>query len=197
METFTLLTAFTTLFFVMDPLGNIPIFLSTLKEIPSERHRQIIIRELLIALGVLLVFLFAGRQLLTFLGLSQPAIGIAGAIVLFLIAVKMIFPPLQGGIMGGNHTGEPFIVPLAIPCVAGPSTMAILMLLASTGENIFQWLLALLGAWTVSSIILLLSTKLLKLLGDRGLTAIERLMGMILVMISVQMMLNGLKSYLG
>ncbi|VUD66645.1 hypothetical protein TDB9533_03647 [Thalassocella blandensis] len=195
METFTMLTAFTTLFFVMDPLGNIPIFLSTLKEIPGDRHRQIIIRELLIALGVLLVFLFAGKQLLTFLGLSQPAIGIAGAIVLFLIAVKMIFPQ-KGGIMGGNHAGEPFIVPLAIPCVAGPSTMAILMLLASTGENIFQWVLALLAAWTLSSVILLLSTKLLKILGDRGLTAIERLMGMVLVMISVQMMLNGLKSYL-
>ena len=195
METFTLLTAFTTLFFVMDPLGNIPIYLSTLKEIPSDRHRQIIIRELLIALGVLLVFLFAGKQLLTFLGLSQPAIGIAGAIVLFLIAVKMIFPQ-KGGIMGGNHSGEPFIVPLAIPCVAGPSTMAILMLLANTGESIWQWVAALLAAWTVSSVILLLSTKLLKLLGDRGLTAIERLMGMILVMISVQMMLDGLKGYL-
>lgn len=195
METFTLLTAFTTLFFVMDPLGNIPVFLATLKEVPAHKHRRIIMRELLIALAVLLVFLFAGKQLLTFLGLSQPAIGISGAIVLFLIAIRMIFPQ-KGGVMGDNAGEEPFIVPLAIPMVAGPSTMAILMLLANTGDNIFLWVIALLAAWGLSSIILLSSTKLLQILGNRGLTAIERLMGMLLVMVAVQMMLDGLKSYL-
>lgn len=186
------LTAFTTLLFVMDPLGNVPVFLSALKGIPVKRQQQIILRELLIALAVLLVFLVMGKQLLMFLGLTQESIGIAGAIVLFLIALKMIFPQ-KGGIMGDTDDGEPFIVPLAIPCVAGPSTMAVLMLLANSGgQRIGDWLIALIGAWAIASAILLGSTKISRLLGARGLIAVERLMGMVLVMISVQMMLDGL-----
>ncbi|MFT5084833.1 MAG: multiple antibiotic resistance protein [Lentisphaeria bacterium] len=188
------ITAFATLLFVMDPLGNVPVFLSALKDVPAERHRRIILRELLIALAVLMVFLFAGKQVLVFLGLSQESIQIAGAIVLFLIAIKMIFPQ-KGGIMGESIDGEPFIVPLAIPCVAGPSTLAVLMLMAnSEGSRTFDWVLALICAWLVSSVILLSATKLSIILGIRGLTAIERLMGMILVIMSVQMMLDGLKT---
>lgn len=188
------ITAFTTLVFVMDPLGNIPVFLSALKDIPAKRQQQIILRELFIALIVLFIFLFVGKQLLVFLGLSQESIRISGAIVLFLIAIRMIFPQ-KGGIMGDSTDGEPFIVPLAIPCVAGPSTLAVLMLLANSGDSrLLDWVIALVGAWLVSSVILLGSTRLSKLLGHRGLTAIERLMGMILVMMSVQMMLDGLKA---
>ncbi len=190
------LTAFLTLLFVMDPLGNIPVFISALKDVPEERRQKVILRELMIALGVLLVFLFSGSYILHALGLSEEAIQIAGAIVLFLIAIKMIFPT-KGGILGEHHSGEPFIVPLAIPCVAGPSTMAILMLLAnSSGERIYDWLLALLSAWLFSSIMLLASTPLSRILGSRGLIATERLMGMILVMIAVQMSLNGLNNAL-
>lgn len=187
------ITAFTTLLFVMDPLGNIPIFLSALKGIPTKRQQKIILRELLIALGVLLAFLFVGPQILNFLGLSEESIRISGAIVLFIIAVRMIFPQ-KGGIMGDQLDGEPLIVPLAIPCVAGPSTLAVLMLLASSSDQrLLDWIIALVGAWAVSSVILLSSLKLSKVLGMRGLTAIERLMGMILVMMSVQMMLDGLQ----
>ena len=80
------LTAFTTLLFVMDPLGNIPIFLSALKGIPSKRQQKIILRELGIALAVLMAFLFIGPQILEFLGLSEESIRISGAIVLFIIA---------------------------------------------------------------------------------------------------------------
>lgn len=190
------ITAFTTLVFVMDPLGNIPIFLSALKGIPAKRQQQIILRELLIALVVLLVFLFAGKQILAFLGLSQESISIAGAIVLFIIALRMIFPQ-EGGVMGDNNEGEPLIVPLAIPCVAGPSTVAILMLLANSAQQrTTDWVIALVSAWAVSSIILLGSTKISKLLGNRGLSAVERLMGMILIMMSVQMMLDGIKTFL-
>ena len=187
------ITAFMTLVFVMDPLGNIPVFLSALKEVPDKRRQKVILRELIVALVVLLAFLFAGQYLLDLLGLSQEAIRIAGAIVLFLIALRMIFPQ-QGGIMGESlHGGEPFIVPLAIPCVAGPSTLAVLMLMAnSEGERMFDWVLALCAAWVVSSLILLSSTQLSRILGQRGLIAVERLMGMILVMISVQMCLDGL-----
>lgn len=190
------LTAFLTLFFVMDPLGNIPVFISALKDVPEERRQKIIIRELLIALFVLVTFLYSGSYLLNALGLSEEAIQIAGAIVLFLIAIKMIFPT-KGGILGEQPEGEPFIVPLAIPCVAGPSTLAILMLLTNTeGERQLDWLMALIGAWICSSIILLASTPLSRMLGTRGLVATERLMGMVLVMIAVQMSLNGLSEAL-
>jgi len=189
------MTAFATLVFVMDPLGNIPVFLSALKGIPAKRQQQIILRELIIALAVLLVFLFVGKQILAFLGLSEESIRISGAIVLFLIAIRMIFPQ-KGGIMGDHSEGEPFVVPLAIPCVAGPSTLAVLMLLANSGDQrLFDWILALVGAWLVSSIILMGSTKISKLLGTRGLIAVERLMGMILVMMSVQMMLDGISTF--
>ena len=186
------IAAFTTLVLVMDPLGNIPIFLSALKDVPTRRQQRIILRELLIALAVLLVFLLIGRQMLMFLGLSEESIRISGAIVLFIIAIRMIFPQ-KGGILGEHYGGEPFIVPLAIPCVAGPSTLAILMLLSSSSDKrLLDWIIALVGAWAVSCAILLGSTKISKLLGERGLTAVERLMGMILVMMSVQMMLDGL-----
>lgn len=190
------LTAFLTLFFVMDPLGNIPVFISALKDVPEERRQKIIVRELVIALVVLVAFLYSGSYILMALGLSEEAIQIAGAIVLFLIAIKMIFPT-KGGILGEQPEGEPFIVPLAIPCVAGPSTLAILMLLAnSEGERQLDWLLALTAAWVASSAILLASTPLSRIMGIRGLVATERLMGMILVMIAVQMSLNGLNDAL-
>lgn len=190
------ITAFATLLFVMDPLGNIPVFLSTLKGIPAKRQQQIILRELLIALVILLFFLFAGKQILYFLGLSEESISIAGAIVLFIIALHMIFP-LEASVASDKIEGEPLIVPLAIPCVAGPSTLAILMLLANSAEQrTIDWFIALIGAWAVASVILLGSTKISKLLGTRGLAAVERLMGMILIMISVQMMLDGVKAFL-
>ncbi|MCK7596059.1 hypothetical protein M0G74_02105 [Microbulbifer sp. CAU 1566] len=190
------LTAFLTLLFVMDPLGNIPVFLAALKNVPPKRQLYVIMRELIFALIVLLVFLYAGRFVLAWLGLSQEAIRIAGAIILFLIAIRMVFP-IEGGIMGERLEGEPFFVPLAVPLVAGPSTMAILMLMTnSEGEQLWNWTLALLGAWGVSAVILLSSSPLARLLGNRGLIAVERLMGMVLVMLAVQLFLDGMKQSL-
>lgn len=195
METFA---AAVTLFLIMDPLGNIPIFLSVLSGVVPERRRRILIRELLIALAIMLLFLFTGPTILTVLGLSREAISIGGGLVLMIIAIRMIFPS-RGGVMGDDGgEGEPLIVPLAMPLIAGPSVLATLVLLAETGpDRSGDWLLALMGAWTLSAAILLLSQRLYKLLGARGLKAIERLMGMILVTISVQMLLDGFKSYLG
>ena len=187
------LTAFLTLLLVMDPLGNIPVFLSVLRDVDEKRRKRVLIRELLIALGILLFFLFFGKVVLDALGLQTETISIGGAIVLFIIAIRMIFPPAEGGIMGEHASGEPFIVPLAIPLVAGPSAMAFLMLLVGQNpEMMLEWTGALVAAWAVSAVILFFSTKFYQLLGDRGLVAVERLMGMILVMISVQMALDGL-----
>ena len=194
----TVLSAGVMLFLVLDPLGNVPFFLSVLKEVPPKRRRWVMVRELLIALGVLVAFLLGGRELLSIMQLRQEAISIAGGIVLFLIAIKMVFPPKDGGIFGDSAgQGEPFIVPLAIPGVAGPSAMATLLLLTSTqpGREV-EWGLALLAAWLATAAILLSATWLFKFLGESVLTALERVMGMLLIALSVQLFLGGLEAYL-
>lgn len=184
------------LFLILDPLGNIPVFLSLLKPLPPQRRRIVLARELLIALGVLFVFLFAGQYVLQVMHLRQESISIAGGIVLFLIGIKMIFPRPEG-IFGDVPEGEPFIVPMAIPLVAGPSGMAAVMLMANSDpERTADWSLALFLAWAATAVILFAATWLYKLLGMRVLTAVERLMGMLLVALSVQMFLDGVKAYL-
>ncbi len=187
-----------TLFLIMDPLGNIPIFLSILDKVPEERRKKVIIRELFIALGLMIIFLYAGGSILKALGLTKEAVAIGGGLVMMIIAIRMIFPA-QGGVMGDDEMdGEPFIVPLAIPMMAGPSILATLILLVEKDPtHIGTSLIALLCAWGVSAVILYNSPSLYKVLGKRGLKAIERLMGMILVTISVQMLLTGIKSFWG
>lgn len=191
-----LLSAVVTLFLVMDPLGNVPLFLSVLRVVAPERRRTVLLREVALAYLVLVTFVLIGDSLLRFLGLEQPAVGIAGGIVLFLIALRMVFPP-EGGATGPSPQGESFIVPLAIPLLAGPSTLATLLLLQSaTPASTGPLLLALTIAWAVSSAILLSSTSLYRVLRERGLMAMERLMGMLLVMVAVQMLLNGVRVFL-
>jgi len=181
-----------TLFLVMDPLGNIPLFLSALREVPAERRRRVLVRELLLAYGVLVACLLVGPPLLRSLNLDQESISIAGGIVLFLIALRMIFPS-EGGVLGEPIEGEPFIVPLAIPLLAGPSALSAILVLARTApERTLGWLGALTLAWAASAAILLSSNLFYRVLRRRGLVALERLMGMVLVMLAVQMFLDGL-----
>ena len=185
------------LFLVMDPLGNIPVFLTVLKDVPAAKRKKIIFRELVIALGVLVFFLFVGRYLLEVLELSEPSLSIAGGIILFIIAIRMIFASPEAT-FGVNLDREPFIVPLAIPLVAGPSAMASVLLLATREpDRLLDWFIALVSAWVFTAIILVLSTVLSRALGHRGLVAMERLMGMILTTISVQMFLNGVGQFVG
>ena len=188
--------AIITLLLIMDPVGNIPPFLSILKTVPAERRRIVLMREILFAYGVLLVFFFLGNYVLRFLRLDQETISIAGGIVLFLIALRMIFPR-EGTVVGDPLEGEPFLVPLAIPLFAGPSTLAALLLLQRTfpGDST-SLLIAITIAWVIGGTILLSSTFFYRLLRERGLIAIERLMGMLLVMVAVQMLVNGLKALL-
>lgn len=191
-----IISAAVLLFIILDPLGNIPIFLSVLKSVDVKRRQFVIIRELLIALVFLVLFLFLGQYVLEFLSLRQESISIAGAIILFLIALKMIFPS-PGGVMGENIEGEPFVVPLAIPLIAGPSSLAAIMLLARSEPNkMTEWFFAVLIAWFLSAIILMSSNLFYRLLRTKGLIAIERLMGMLLVMVSVQMFMDGIKTFL-
>ncbi len=192
----TILSAALLLFLILDPLGNIPVFLSVLKPLPPQRQRVVLARELLIALAVLMMFLWGGKYALELMHLRQESVAIAGGIVLFLIGIRMIFPRPEG-LMGEIPGGEPFIVPLAIPLVAGPSGMAAVMLMGSNEPaRLADWSLALVLAWGATSIILFSSTLLYKWLGRRVLTAVERLMGMLLVAISVQMFLDGIGTYL-
>lgn len=185
------------LFLIMDPLGNIPVFLSLLKGVAPERRRRVLLRELLIALAVLFAFLLGGQYILKLLQLKQESVSIAGGIILFLIGMKMVFPPKEGGIFGDANGGEPFIVPMAIPGVAGPSAMAALLLLTNAQPGkLPQWALALFAAWFATAVILWSSTYLYRLLGESVLTALERLMGMILIALSVQMLLDGIAKYL-
>jgi len=192
----TIASAALLLFLILDPLGNVPVFLSVLRPLPPKRQRVVLIRELLIALAVLMLFLWCGKFALELMHLRQESVSIAGGIVLFLIGIRMVFPRPEG-LMGEIPDGEPFIVPLAIPLIAGPSGMAAVMLLGSKEpDRLGDWSLALLLAWAATAAILLASPLLYRLLGRRALSAIERLMGMLLVAISVQMLLDGLATYL-
>jgi multiple antibiotic resistance protein len=193
----TTLSAALLLFLILDPLGNIPVFLSVLRPLPPRRQRIVLLREMLIALGVLMAFLWGGKYFLEWMHLRQESVQIAGGIVLFLIGIRMIFPRPEG-LMGEIPGGEPFIVPLAIPLVAGPSGMAAVMLMGSNEpERLLGWSLALGIAWLGTAVILFSATLVYRWLGMRTLTAVERLMGMLLVAISVQMLLDGIGTYLG
>lgn len=193
----TLTSSAITLIIVMDPLGNIPFFLSALKPVPSKKRQWIIFRESTIAFIILLLFLLFGRFILDGMHISQPALSIAGGIILFLIAIRMIFPEHEDDEKNNKKTMEPFIVPLAVPLIAGPSTMTMVMLLANQSPNDKALLvIALSIAWFATTVILVFSDILRKVLGERGLIAIERLMGMILTTMAVQMLLSGIEQFL-
>ncbi len=178
-------------FFVISPLGIVPAMLAALKDVDPARHKRIIIRECLIALAILLLFMLFGRGMLNMLNISIPAMTAAGGVMLMLIALRLIFPTDEKNLRV-TVTAEPFVVPIAIPYIAGPSILATEILMISQEPDRWPvWLGAILIAWAASFIILYLGADLRRLLGDRGLMAIERLMGMILVLIATQMLLTG------
>ncbi len=191
----SLVSAAVLLFFVMDPLGNIPFFLAALRHVDPARHRKIIVRELLIALVIMIAFLFAGRYFLDLLHVSRESLTAAGGVILLLIALRMIFPTNERTLRE-DVSEEPFIVPLAIPYTAGPSVLAAELVFMSQDPGRWPvWLAAVVIAWVASAVILLLSINLRRLLGNRGLTALERLMGMVLVIVSVEMIMAGVAQY--
>lgn len=183
----------------MDPFGNIPLFASTLKNITDQRRKYtIIVREHIIAFGVLFAFMLVGDKFLATLGLSGESLQIAGGVVLFLIALKMIFPgPADRSGASDMPAGEPLVVPLAVPLVAGPSALATVLLFVSQAPSrLFDWVAALTIAIVTSLVVLLTATATHKLIGERILVAIERLMGLILVAVSIEMFVKGVKGVL-
>lgn len=195
MNWYDIATVAVTLFLIMDPLGNVPVFNALLCKLDQSRRAKVVARELIIAFFILLATLFVGDTLLTLLGLTQPSLNIAGGVLLFIISLRMIFPAkLHHGDEAADE--EPFIVPLAVPLIAGPSTIAVLLLLNSSQPGrILEWMLALFLAWLGTTILLLLSSRLMNLIGTRGSLALERLMGMILVILATQMLLDGIRDF--
>lgn len=199
----TLFSAALLLFLVMDPFGNVPVFLSVLRSVDEDRRRWVIARELLIALGFLVAFLFGGRYVLDAIGISESSLTVAGGVILFLIALRMIFPS-PGGVFGADAEDaedaqtEPILVPLAIPLIAGPSAMAsVLFMMSSNPARWLEWLAALGLAWAATGAVLLLAPNLVRLMGNRGLIATERLMGMVLTAIASKMILTGVAEFYG
>lgn len=191
----TLISATLLLFLVIDPFGNISFFIAAVRHVPPERRNRVVLRELAIALVALVVFLFAGKRLLDLLQISEPALTVAGGLILLLISIKMIFPAAKT-VSAEAIDGEPFVVPLAIPYVAGPSALSTVMFIMSREpERWPEWLAAVVLAWLAASLIIFGSSNLAPLLGERGLIAVERLMGMVLVTLAVQMLLDGIGAF--
>jgi MarC family membrane protein len=183
------------LLLVCDPLGNIPIFIGALRDVPKERRRRIILRECLIAFVILVVFVFVGQPFLNVLGLSEPSLQIGGAVVLMLVALRMVFPG-KDGVYGDAPGGEPFIVPLAVPAIAGPSALAtVLLLVARDPASKLLWIAALAIVLSISALVLTFADKLAHCLGERVILAVERLMGLVLAAIAVELMLRGIRTF--
>lgn len=183
------------LFLVFDPLGNIPLYLSQLKLVPEERRRYVALRELGIAYLVLLFFFFAGAGFMKLLALDLAAVRIAGGVVLFLIALHLVFPTGNDLFSEAGHTREPLIVPLAVPAVAGPGALSVVLLLREANPEATLTLFgSLTAAWLISAVILASASRLHRILRDEGVLAVERLMGLVLVIIAVQMFIDALRS---
>ncbi|WP_454872703.1 MarC family protein [Paraburkholderia xenovorans] len=193
---YTFLSATILLILITDPLGNIPLFISCLRGVSPKRRTIVILREVAIAFAILLLFMVAGDGFLRMMSLTDQSLRIGGGIVLFLIALRMVFPHPDGPFGGDTRGGEPLIVPLAIPALAGPSALATVMLLTSQAPGkMFEWIAALTVTMIVCAVVLMLAERIQAWLGERAMMAFERLMGLVLVAISVEMMLGGIRSF--
>jgi multiple antibiotic resistance protein len=183
------------LYLIMDPIGNITSFLKLINQVPPERQRWVTIREMLIALAALLLFEVLGDYIFSVLQVSEPTVKVASGVILFLIAIKILFSS-KTSLRANLPNEEPFIVPLAIPLIAGPSALASVMLFARIEDSHLIMIGAIFTAWAAAVVTLLLAKPLLKTLGRNGLLACERLMGMVLVMLSIQRFLEGIRQFI-
>ena len=189
------LSAVILLTLVADPFGNMPLVNAMLGGVAERRRRIVVVRECLIAYGLLLAFMLGGQSLLAVMHLSQTSLSIAGGVILFMIAIRMVFAKLDGT-FGEKAGGEPFIVPLATPLIAGPSALATVMLMASRDPaRVGMWAAAITVTMLITTVVLLAGTRLHRWLGDHAMHAIERLMGLILTAIAVEMLLAGIREF--
>lgn len=185
------------LLLVMDPIGNVPVFAALLRDVAPERRVRVIVRECLIAFAVLLVFVLFGRGILNVLGLTDTSLNIAGGVILFLIALRIIFKHSEGVFGPEREGGEPFIVPLAVPAIAGPTAIATVVLMVSRApERLLEWIVALAVSTLITLLLLLFAERITKFVGARGLEALDRMMGLLLTAIATEMLLNGIRSFI-
>ena len=193
----TFLSATILLIVITDPLGNLPLFISNMSKVKRERRLRVIVRECAVAFAVLLVFMLFGRQMLSLFKLSEETLKIAGGVILFLIALNMIFPGTGAAVGHDGTADEPFIVPIAIPLISGPSAMVTAMLVAgSNPHRMPEWIAALAITIAVTFVVFLASEKIKEVLGNQAISAIEKLMGLVLTAMSIEMLLSGVASYI-
>ena len=194
MMNYTFLSATILLLLITDPVGNIPVFANALKHVPPERRPKVILREILIAFGLLLTFMFVGEGFLRVMNLSELSLQIGGGVILFLIALRMVFP--SQGVEIDDVVTEPLIVPLAIPALAGPSALAtVLLLVSQQPDKRMEWIAALCVTMLISAVVLVSAERILRVIGNRLVVAVERLMGLVLVSVAIEMMLRGAKTF--
>ena len=194
---YSFLGGLTLMLLMADPFGNIPITLSVMKTVPNSRRVKVLFRECCIAMVMLLLAMFFGKPFLAAIGLSDAALSIGGSVIVMLMAIRMVFPSKEG-VFGDTPGGEPYIVPLAIPALAGPSTLAtIMMLAASEPDRLWEWGATVVITCAVCFVVLASADWLERHMGEKLTLAIERLTGLLLAMMATQMFLSGLSSYLG
>lgn len=194
-NTFSILSTAVLLFFILDPIGNVPLLLSVLKNVDKQKRSKIIMREMCFGLFILLIFLFFGEQFLNLFHLETQAVTIAGGIIFFVISLKMIFPDASSeNMFSTKEDSDPLVVPIAVPMIAGPAALATLLVLAKTNsDHTGPLFISLVIAWVATSVVLLFSPNLYRILKNKGLNALEKLMGMLLLILSVQMFIDGIR----
>ena len=196
MTQYTFLSATILLVLITDPIGNIPIFANALRPVAPERRPRVILREILIAFALLLTFMFVGEGFLRVMNLSELSLQIGGGVILFLIALRMVFPPAAAGTDSDEQLMEPLVVPLAVPAIAGPSALAtVLLLVSQQPERRLEWIGALCVTMTISAIVLVSAERIQRIIGTRLVVAVERLMGLVLVSVAIEMLLRGIKTF--
>jgi MarC family membrane protein len=191
---YTFVSATILLVLITDPVGNIPIFANALKHVPAQRRPRVILREISIAFFLLLTFMFVGEGFLRVMNLSELALQIGGGVILFLIALRMVFPPPI--VAETELLMEPLIVPLAVPSIAGPSALAtVLLLVSQQPEKRMEWVAALCLTMLICATVLMSAERIQRLIGTRVVTAIERLMGLVLVSVAIEMLLRGIRTF--
>jgi MarC family membrane protein len=191
-----ILSAVILLILVTDPFGNVPLVNAMLAGVTPPRRRLIIVRECAIAFAILALFMAGGQSVLRVMHLSASSLSIAGGVILFMIAIRMVFAHPEGAFGLQARGGEPFVVPLAVPLIAGPSALATVMLMATREpQKILTWAAALVVTMLLAAVILLAGDKLQRWMGERAMQAVERLMGLILTAIAIEMLLDGIRAF--
>lgn len=185
-----------TLFLVANPIGNIPAFVALLKEFDFHRQKKILFRESIFSFAIAMFFLFIGDQFLRIIQVQQYAVNISGGTLLFLVSLNMIFPPKPNSSTTAKPI-EPFIVPIATPLITGGGVLSTIMIYSAREQNDLKIALSATIAWIAVTIVVVSSAYLQKILGRSGLLALEQLMGMILSMMAIEIVVKGIKLFLG